>query len=102
MQKIKINDEVVVISGKDKGKTGKVKKLNFKTNRALVEGVNTVKKSLKPSQENPNGGFSDLEKAIHMSNIALVSPKTKKATRVKIVSENGKKTRQLVACSTKI
>lgn len=102
MQKIKVNDEVIVLSGKDKGKTGKVKKLNFKTNRVLVEGVNTAKKSLKPSQENPNGGFSDLEKAIHLSKVALVSPKTKKATRVKIVTEGEKKTRQLVACSTKI
>ena len=102
MQKLKINDEVVLIAGKDKGKTGKVKKINFKTNRVLVDGINTVKKALKPSQENPNGGFSDLEKPIHMSNVALISPKTNKATRVKIVTQNGKKSRQLVACSTNI
>lgn len=102
MQKIKVNDEVIVLAGKDKGKTGKVKKINFKTNRVLVEGVNKAKKALKPTQENPNGGIVDVDNTLHISNVALVSPKTKKATRVKIVVESGKKTRQLVACKTKV
>ena len=82
MQKIKVNDEVIVIAGKDKGKKGTVKSINFKTNTVLVSGVNIVKKAVKPTQENPNGGFSDVEKGINYSNIALVSPKTGKATRI--------------------
>ncbi len=102
MQKLKVTDEVVVLAGKDKGKTGKIKKINFKTNRVLVEGVNKSKKALKPTQENPNGGLSEIESTLHISNVALVSPKTKKATRVKIVVEAGKKVRQLTKCSTKL
>lgn len=102
MQKIKVNDEVVIIAGKDKGKTGKVKTLNFKKSVAIVEGINLVKKTLKPTQENPAGGIVEKEAAIHMSNISLVSPKTKKATRVRIEEKDGKKVRVAVACGTVI
>lgn len=102
MQKIKVNDEVVVIAGKDKGKTGKVRKLNLKKNVALVEGVNMVKKTLKPTQENPSGGIVEKESPVHMSNIALISPKTKKATRVRIEEHDGKKVRIAVACGSVI
>ncbi len=100
MQKLKINDEVIVTAGKDKGKTGKVTNLNWKKNLALVEGVNMVKKAMKPTQENPTGGIVDMEKFIHISNIAVVSPKTKKATRVKIDNKDGKNVRVAVACGT--
>ncbi len=100
MQKIKVNDSVVVLAGKDKGKTGKVKSINFKTDRAVVEGVNVVKKALRPTQENPTGGLIDKELGIHISNIGLVSPKTKKASRVKIQEKGGKKVRVLTACGT--
>jgi large subunit ribosomal protein L24 len=93
MQKIKVNDTVVVLAGKDKDKQGKVKAINFKTNRVVVEGVNVLKKATKPSQQNPQGGIVDLEKAIHISNIALVDAKSGKATRVKIKEVNGKKVR---------
>ena len=55
MQKIKIDDKVIVLKGKDQGKTGKVKKLDLKKNRVLVEGVNLLKKAIKPTQENPAG-----------------------------------------------
>ncbi len=58
MHKIKLNDEVVVLAGKDKGKTGKVTKLNFKQCTVVVSGVNIVKKALKPTQANPTGGIS--------------------------------------------
>lgn len=102
MQKIKVNDEVVVIAGKDKGKTGKVKTLNLKKNVALIEGVNMVKKTLKPTQENPAGGIVEKESPVHMSNIAIVSPKTKKATRVRIEEKDGKKVRIAVACGSVI
>jgi large subunit ribosomal protein L24 len=102
MQKLRVNDEVILLAGKDKGKTGKIKKINFKTNRVSVDGVNKVKKALKPTQENPNGGLSEIEATVHISNVALISPKTKKATRVKIVTDGGKKVRALTACSTKL
>jgi large subunit ribosomal protein L24 len=102
MQKLKVNDEVVLTAGKDKGKKGKIKDINFKTNRVFVEGVNLVKKALKPSQENPTGGFSEKEKAVHISNVSVVSPKTGKATRVKIEDKNGKKVRVAVACGSEL
>ena len=100
MQKLKVNDEVIVITGKDKGKTGSVQKINFKKNLVLVSGINMMKKALKPSQENPSGGFMDVERPLHISNIAVVSPKTKKATRVKIETKDNKKVRVAVACGS--
>ena len=100
MQKIKVSDEVVVIAGKDKGKTGKVQRLNSKKSTVLVEGINLAKKALKPSQENPAGGFAEMEKPIHLSNIAIVSPKTKKATRVRFEEKDGKTVRVAVACGS--
>ena len=84
MQKLKVNDTVQVLAGKDKGKNGKVKSINFKTNRVVVEGVNVVKKAMKPNQANQQGGIVDLEKAIHISNVALMDPKSGKPTRVAI------------------
>ena len=90
MQKLKVNDEVIVIAGKDKGKTGSVIKINSKKNEVIVTGINMVKKALKPSQENPQGGFAEVERPLHASNIAVVSPKTKKGTRVRIESKDGK------------
>jgi large subunit ribosomal protein L24 len=93
MQKLKVNDTVVVLAGKDKGKQGKVKNINWKTNRVLVEGVNVVKKAMKPTQASPQGGLVDLEKALHISNVAVADPKSGKATRVKVQEKNGKKIR---------
>jgi large subunit ribosomal protein L24 len=93
MQKLKVNDTVQVLAGKDKGKNGKVKSINFKTNRVVVEGVNVVKKAMKPSQANQQGGFVDLEKAIHVSNVALLDPKSGKPTRVSVKKIAGKNVR---------
>lgn len=93
MQKLKVNDIVQVLAGKDKGKQGKVKKINFKTNRVVVEGVNVVKKAVKPNQANQQGGIVDLEKAIHISNVAPLDPKSGKPTRVAVKKVNGKNTR---------
>lgn len=100
MQKIKVNDEVVVLTGKDNGKKGKVKKLNFKANTVVVEGVNAARKAVRPTQENPNGGFVDLERPIHLSNVAVVSPKTGAATRVRIEVKDGKKVRVAAKCGS--
>ena len=91
---IKKNDTVVVLAGEDKGKTGKVLKVLVEKNRALVEGVNMVSKSTKPSAKNRQGGIVKQEVPIHISNLSLVDPKSGKATRVGIkVTEDGKKVR---------
>ena len=91
---IKKNDTVVVLAGQDKGKTGKVLKVLVDENRALVEGVNMVSKSTKPSAQNPQGGIVKQEAPIHISNLSLIDPKSGKATRVGIkVTEDGKKVR---------
>ncbi len=91
---IKKNDTVVVLAGEDKGKTGKVLKVLVEKNRALVEGVNMVSRSTKPSAQNPQGGIVKQEAPIHISNLSLVDPKSGKATRVGIkVTEDGKKVR---------
>lgn len=100
MQKLKLNDEVIILAGKDKGKTGKLKKINSKKNVVLVEGVNVVKKAVKPTQENPTGGIVDLECPVHVSNVALISPKTKKATRVRIETRGDKKVRVATSCGS--
>lgn len=93
MQKLKVNDLVQVLAGKDKGKQGKIKDINFKTNRVLVEGVNLVKKAMKPNQANQQGGIVDMEKAIHISNVALLDPKSGKPTRVSVKKVDGKNVR---------
>ena len=102
MQKLKLNDEVIVLAGKDKGKTGKLVSMNTKKNKVVVQGVNVIKKSMKPTQENPNGGFADVEVPLHISNVAVVSPKTGKATRVRIESKDGKKVRIAVSCGSEL
>ena len=93
MQKLKVNDLVQILAGKDKGKQGKVKTINFKTNRVLVEGVNVVKKAMKPNQANQQGGIVDMEKAIHISNVAPLDPKSGKPTRVAVKKVDGKNVR---------
>ena len=84
---IKKNDTVMVLAGEDKGKTGKVLKVLTDKQRALVEGINMVNKSAKPSAKNPQGGFEKVEAPIHISNLSLIDPKSGKATRVAIKHE---------------
>jgi large subunit ribosomal protein L24 len=93
MQKLKVKDTVQVLAGKDKGKQGKIRSINFKTNRVVVEGVNMVKKAVRPNQQNQQGGIVDMEKAIHISNVALLDPKSGKPTRVTVKKVDGKNTR---------
>jgi large subunit ribosomal protein L24 len=91
--KIKKGDKVVVLTGRDKGKNGEVLKIITDTNRALVSGINQIKKHEKPSAAG-NGGVVTKESPIHLSNIALMDPKSGKATRVGfVVDKDGKKTR---------
>ena len=93
--KIRRDDEVMVISGKDRGKTGKVLRVEPKKQRVYVEGLNIVKRHQKPSALNPNAqaGVIEREGPIHISNVALVDPKDKKPTRVGIKREDGKRFR---------
>ena len=91
---IKKGDTVIVLGGEDKGKTGKVLKVDVDKQRAIVEGVNVVKKSAKPSAKNPQGGIVEQEASIHISNLNLIDPKSGKPTRVGIkINEDGKKVR---------
>ena len=91
---IKKNDTVIVLAGNDKGKTGKVLKVLVDDNRVIVEGVNIVSKSTKPSAKNPQGGIIKQEAPIHISNLNLVDPKSGKATRISIKkNEDGSKIR---------
>jgi large subunit ribosomal protein L24 len=91
---VKKDDNIIVISGKDKGKKGRVLAAYPKDSRVLVEGVNMVKKHSRPSQKNPQGGILNQEAPIHVSNVMLVDPKSGNATRVGYKAlENGKKVR---------
>lgn len=90
---VKKGDKVMVISGKDKGKQGTILAAFPKTNRVLVEGVNMVKKHSKPTQANPQGGISNQEAPIHVSNVMPLDPKTGEVTRVGYKVEDGKKVR---------
>ncbi len=82
--KFKKGDKVVIISGQDKGKQGTISKLLTKSERVILEGegLAKVKKHVKPSQINPDGGIMDIEKPIHVSNVMLLDPKAKKPTRI--------------------
>jgi large subunit ribosomal protein L24 len=88
---IKKGDTVIVNAGNSKGKTGKVLSVLVEKQRAVVEGVNIVSKSTKPSAQHPQGGIIKQEAPIHISNLNVVDPKTGKATRIgRKVGANGK------------
>ena len=89
--RIKKGDTVMVISGEDKGHSGRVLEVLVKEQRAIVEGLNMIKKHAKPSAKNPQGGIISKEAPIHISNLNVVDPKTGKATRIgRRLNENGK------------
>ncbi len=90
--KIKKGDQVIVITGRDKGKTGEVIKAMPKDNKVVVQGINMVKRHTRPTQES-TGGIISKESPIHVSNVALIDPKSGKATRVGFKVENGQKVR---------
>ena len=82
MLRIKRDDKVLVISGKEKGKTGKVVKVLPKEHTVIVESVNVIKKAVKKSDTYPQGGYIELEKPIHISKLMLVDSKTNKPSRI--------------------
>ncbi|MBB6451472.1 large subunit ribosomal protein L24 [Geomicrobium halophilum] len=90
---VKTGDKVKVITGKDKGKEGEILRAFPSQERVLVEGVNYVKKHTKPTQENPQGGISNEEAAIHVSNVMLIDPKSGEPTRVGHQVKDDKKVR---------
>lgn len=79
---IKKGDTVVVITGNDKGQKGRVLEVIRKTDRAIVEGVNMMKKHTKPNAATPQGGIVESEAPVHISNLMLVDPKTGEPTRI--------------------
>jgi large subunit ribosomal protein L24 len=94
--RIKTDDEVLVISGKDRGKRGKVLRVEPKKNRLYVEGLNIIKRHQRPTQTSraqQTGGVIEREGPIHISNVMLIDPKDNKPTRVGIEIEDGKRFR---------
>jgi large subunit ribosomal protein L24 len=94
--KIKKGDNVVVLSGKDKGKTGTVAQVLPKEGKVVVEGVNVATRHRKPNQSNPQGGIERREAPMHISKVAVADPRTGKATRVRFEEKGGKKVRVAV------
>ena len=94
--RIKKGDTVVVLSGKDKGRTGEVTKARPKDGKVVVAGVNVAVRHRKPSQENPQGGLERSEAPLHISKVALADPKDGKPTRVRFEERDGKKVRVAV------
>ncbi len=101
MKRIKVGDEVIVVAGKDAARkaTGKVKRINERNSTVLVEGVNMVKKAIRPTETHP-GGIMDIESPLHMSNVQLISPKTKGPTKVRIEERDGKRVRVAKKCGS--
>ena len=92
-QKIRKGDKVVILSGKDKGKTGEVTKAMPKDGKVIVSGVNVAVRHRKPTQANPQGGLERREAPLHVSKVAIADPKTGKASRVRFETRDGKKVR---------
>lgn len=99
---IRKGDTVKVISGKDRGKTGKVLRSVPEKSRVVVEKVNMVKKAMRPTQQNPQGGISTVEAPIHVSNVMLVCPNCNEAARVARRRDEGKLVRVCKKCGKDI
>ncbi len=101
--RIKKDDKVKVLTGKDKGKIGKVLKVNKKTNRVVVENINMVKVHQKPSQANPQGGIADKNMPIHISNLMIMCNSCVKPTRIGMKQlEDGKRVRICKKCDQQV
>lgn len=91
--KLSVGDEVVIIAGKEKDSRGKIISIHRSENKAIVEGLNKVKKHIKKSQEHPNGDVLVKEAAIHLSNLMFWDVKNNKASRLGLTIKDGKKFR---------
>jgi large subunit ribosomal protein L24 len=97
--RLKKNDKVMIMAGKDRGKSGKVLFVNKMKTRLIVEGLNMVKKAKRPDQQRQKGGIIDIEAPLSISNVMVVCPKCGKPVRMKSrMLENGKKVRACVKC----
>jgi large subunit ribosomal protein L24 len=94
--KIKKGDTVVVLSGKDKGRSGTVMQVSPKSGKVLVQGINVATRHRKPSQQNPQSGIDRREAPMAISKVAVADPKDGKATRVRFEEKDGKKIRVAV------
>ncbi len=94
--KIKKGDNVVVLSGKDKGRTGTVTQVMPKDGKVIVEGINVITRHNKPTQMNPQGGIERKPAPMHISKVAVADPKDGKPTRVRFEEKDGKKVRVAV------
>lgn len=94
--KIKKGDKVVVLSGKDKGRSGEVVRVIPADRKLVVSGVNIAARHRKPTQANPQGGIERIEAPMHISKVAIADPKTGKPTRVRFEIKDGKKVRVAV------
>lgn len=94
--KIKKGDKVVILSGKDKGRSGEVTRALPRDGKVVVSGINMIARHRKPSQNNPQGGIDRVEAPMHVSKVAIADPKTGKATRVRFEVKDGKKVRVAV------
>lgn len=100
--KLRKNDKVKIIAGKDKGKQGKIEKVYPKSNKVLVMGINIYKKHIKKNEQFPQGGKVDLPRPIDVSKVMLICPKCNQPTRVGFIIENKKKWRICKKCQTKL
>jgi len=100
---LKVNDQVEIIAGKDKGRVGKIMKLHVRSNKAVVERANMIKRHTKPSASNQQGQIVEKEAPIHVSNLMLVCPKCTKTVRAgKRIMEDGSKVRVCKKCNETI
>jgi large subunit ribosomal protein L24 len=97
---IKAGDTVMVVTGADKGKTGRVLRVITDKNRVVIEGINRVWKHVRPNQRNPQGGRIQKDAPVHLSNVMPLDPTTGKGTRVKFEARDGKKHRVAVKSGT--
>lgn len=95
--RLRKNDKVKVVSGNNKGKEGKILKIYRDKNRVIVEGVNIIKRHTRASQKNPQGGITQKEAPVHVSNVMLIDPKAGEPTRLgmKIIEEAGGKKKRM-------
>ncbi|MEK6606671.1 MAG: 50S ribosomal protein L24 [Myxococcota bacterium] len=102
MRHVRTGDQVEVVAGKEKGKRGKVLRIDTEKGRAIVEKVNLIKRHTKPTQRAPHGGILEKEAAMHLSNIRVVCPKCDEPRRVGAKSIDERKVRACRKCGTAI
>lgn len=91
--KLKKGMNVIVITGRERNKTGKILRIDREAGRVVIEGVNMIKRATRPNQKNPQGGMVEREAAMHISNVAAIDPDSKRGVRIAFDSSSGQKMR---------